>query len=120
MPPSVSVSSAGSGGGDLSAGEGFCLPMSDRRLLVCSVFDSFVIEIEALLPVRLSYLLGVPHLFVHFGIVLFVYTCVVYSEAPNVFQFRVRLTSLPVVSRSAFVVPVIAPERRGDFLKLFW
>jgi hypothetical protein len=96
--------------------------MCDRRFLVCSVLDFFVIEIEALLPVRLSYLLGVPHLFVHFGIVLFVYTCVVYTAAPNVFQFRVRLTSLLsclVVSRSAFVVPLIVPERHGDFLKLF-
>jgi hypothetical protein len=89
---------------------------------VCSVLEFFVIEFEAVLPARLSYLLGVPHLFVRFGIVLFVYTCVVYSAAPNVFQFRVRLTSFlscPVVSRSAFVVPLIVPERRRDFLKLF-
>jgi len=67
MPASVWCCYTGSAGHDLSAGLGFCLSMCDRQLLIVSVHELFVIGIEASLPARLSCLLGVPHLFVHFG-----------------------------------------------------
>ena len=47
---------------------GFFLPMCDHQVFMCSVFKLSIIEFEAILPALLLYLLGVPHLFVHFRI----------------------------------------------------
>jgi len=71
MPGWSSRFCSGSGGCDLSAEGDPCLGMSYFSDSVLSVSALFVIEKDAVLPERLSRLLGVLHLFVHLGIVIF-------------------------------------------------
>ena len=53
---------------DLSAEAGLHLPTSDLRTFVILIPVGFVIGRDTVLPVSLSCLLGVLHLFVHPGI----------------------------------------------------
>ena len=56
--------SSGSGRRDVSAGKDFLWPMSDLTRFFLSVPAVFVIEIDVVLPGRLSLLLGRLHMFV--------------------------------------------------------
>jgi hypothetical protein len=73
MPGSVPRLSPGSAGADLPAEIEILQRMSDLSVYTASVWEIFAIEIEVVLPGRLSRLLGVLHLFVRFGMVTFQY-----------------------------------------------
>jgi hypothetical protein len=69
MPVIICGCCSGSARRDPSAEGHFNLMNGDRRPFVVSLPSQSVIDVEAVLPERLSPLLGGPHLFVHFGIV---------------------------------------------------
>jgi hypothetical protein len=67
MPGSVPRLSPGSAAADLPAELEILQRMSDLSVYTPSVWELLAIEIDIVLPGRLSRLLGVLHLFVRFG-----------------------------------------------------
>ena len=124
MPGMVSRCWACSAGRDLSADLAFCLPMRDRYLFVASVSEPFLIEIDTVLPAWLSCLLGVPHLFVHFGMAYCLTWC---SFLASLVLFSIYPTRIFDLSAEGFpqsqflhVIVCLVPLLKGTAISLLW